>query len=72
MELLPVESSNIAKVGYDEPTKTLGIQFHSGKTYTYRPVTQALYNKLINAPSIGGYFIQHIKNNKEIDYEQID
>jgi hypothetical protein len=72
MELKPVQSSNISHVGYDEATKTLVVKFiKSGRTYKYFPVEPATYRKMIAAPSVGGYHVQHIKNNPLYTYEEI-
>lgn len=61
MERSPVSSSNLASVGYDESSKTLEIQFHSGGIYQYYAVPFNVYNALINASSKGTYFDQFIK-----------
>lgn len=56
-----VESSNIASVGYDSQTSTLEIEFHSGATYQYFDVPRKEFVGLLNAPSVGKYFLQHVK-----------
>jgi hypothetical protein len=65
MEFVKVESSQIAEVGFEEPS-TLGIRFKSksGITeYRYANVTAGIYQRLMAAPSIGSYFGQNIKSN---------
>lgn len=62
MKKTKVESSNLASVGYDEKTKTLEIQFHSGGIYEYRDVEKKIYDELMNADSHGRYFIYNIKD----------
>ncbi len=66
MEHISVSSSNIASVGYDAAydaaTCTLQIKFHSGGLYEYYNVPYAVYQGLMNAPSHGKYFHQHIKD----------
>jgi len=57
----PVESSNIASIGYDPVTSTLEIEFHSGARYQYFAVPQEIYDGLMNAPSKGAFFHQFIK-----------
>ncbi len=57
----PVESSNIASIGYDPVTSTLEIEFHSGAIYQYFAVPQEIYDGLINARSKGAFFHQFIK-----------
>lgn len=62
MEMIQVESSNIAAIGYDEESDTLYIEFNSGKTYTYQDVPIELFNGLEMAESVGGYFHANIRN----------
>lgn len=61
MKRIAVESSNLASVGYDEATKTLEIQFHSGGIYQYDDVEKEVYDELMNADSKGRYFLHEIK-----------
>lgn len=72
MELKPVESSNIAAVGYDGSTQTLIIRFHNGAEYSYNPVTEEAKNNLLAAESIGAYFNKHIRTNKGINFKRLD
>ena len=58
MQMLKVDSSVIAEVGYDEPY--LRIKFKSGQTYDYVGVSQEQFKDLIKAPSKGRYFREHI------------
>ena len=62
MERKSVSSSNLASVGYDEPTQTLEIEFNHGGIYQYYNVTESVYNDLMNAGSVGSYFSHNIKN----------
>lgn len=58
-----VKSSMLAAVGYDAATKTLAIQFKTGKrgtVYQYPGVTPELYAELRAAPSIGAVVKQKI------------
>jgi len=61
MERIPVESSNIASIGFDEDTNTLEIEFHNGGVYQYFDVPFAVYDGLIEANSKGQYLAQQIK-----------
>lgn len=58
--LYPVTSSNVAAVGYDEPTQTLVIRFHSGAMFAYEGVSNEKHVALLGAESIGGYVSMHI------------
>jgi hypothetical protein len=62
MERIPVESSNLASVGYDPESAVLEVEFKSGGIYEYSGVPQSVYDGLINAESKGKYFHQYIKN----------
>lgn len=61
MDRIPVQSSNVASVGYDEGTSTLEIGFNDGSIYQYFGVPQHIYEGLMNAPSKGTFLNQYIK-----------
>lgn len=62
MEKTPVQSSNLAAIGYDSATETLEVEFLNGSTYEYRNVSQSVYDGLMSASSYGSYFNHEIKN----------
>ena len=62
MDRQPVSSSNLKSVGYDESSKILEIEFHSGGVYHYYSVPSSVYQDLMIAPSHGKYFLAHIKD----------
>jgi len=62
MERLAVKSTEIAIVGYDRPSQKLEITFRKGGVYLYDGVPEAIHQELLNAPSIGTYFTQKIKD----------
>lgn len=64
MQLKEVQSSTIKKVGYDEASKTLTIQFNSG-TYEYKNVEKQIYESLMNAESKGKFVATQIKSKYE-------
>jgi hypothetical protein len=57
----PVQSSDIAGVGYDAASQTLEIEFHATGVYRYFSVPPAVFDSLLNTPSPGKFFLQHIK-----------
>ncbi|MCG2658654.1 MAG: KTSC domain-containing protein [Kiritimatiellae bacterium] len=57
---VPVESSNVAAVAYDDKTHTLYVALKRGLRYFYQAVPQTVYTELLNAQSKGKYL------NKEI------
>lgn len=61
MRMIPVQSSDLARVGYE--SGTLCIQFNSGGIYEYYNVPESVYNGLMSASSHGKYFHQFIKSN---------
>ena len=60
MNMIPVSSSNLAAVGYENGT--LNVRFHSGALYEYSNVPVSVYQNLMNAASHGSYFSAHIRN----------
>lgn len=43
MQMIPVPSSNIVSIGYEE--NTLYVQFHSGTLYAYYNVPESVYHE---------------------------
>lgn len=67
MERQPVDSSNIASVGYDSNSEILEVEFRKGgDVYRYFNVPDIEYKRLIGAhelgSTIGKYFAANIKN----------
>ncbi len=62
MNRIPVQSSNVAEVGYDSGTMTLEVLFHSGNVYQYFDVPQAVFEELVRAESVGSFLNAQIKN----------
>lgn len=59
MVMIPVDSSNLASVGYENGT--LHIRFHRGGLYAYYNVPESIYNGLMMADSHGKYFHAYIR-----------
>lgn len=57
--MIPVSSSNLAAVGYENGI--LYIRFNNGRLYTYSNVPEHIYQGLMNASSHGRYFNAYIK-----------
>jgi len=74
--LTPVESSQIAAVGYDTATRTLAIQFKSkkgvGNVYHYDNVPADVHQAFVAAESKGRFFGAHIKGNADFAYRKIE
>lgn len=60
MEYVSVESSNIARVGYDPDTAVLVLEFKDGSIYEYYDVPQYVYDGLMAASSKGSYAHQNV------------
>ena len=61
MERVPVQSSNVAEVGYDQDALVMEVLFHSGSVYQYFDVPQMLFQEMLQSDSIGGFLNEHIK-----------
>ena len=59
MHMIPVVSSNIASIGYENGT--LYVSFHHGGLYAYSGVPESVYNGLMSAPSRGKYLATYVK-----------
>ena len=51
MNLNPVSSSRMSKVGYEN--NTMYVQFKDGSTYAYSNVSQSEYEDFMSSPSLG-------------------
>jgi len=60
-----VVSSQMKAAEYDTETKSLIITFTKGQRYKYADVPNKVFLELIEAESIGAYFIKNIKSKYE-------
>lgn len=70
IDMIKVESTQIASVGYDKPLYDLYVEFNNGKVYRYDDVPEWTYNAFARSESPGKFFHGEIKNN--FDYELVD
>ena len=63
MEMIHVESSNLAAVGYNHNEAVLRIEFNNGRMYEYYDVPQYVFDDLLVAGSKGQYAHQNIYKN---------
>ena len=61
-DMRPVNSSNIAKIGYDVGAHELHVEFQGGSRYAYAGVAPSDYAALAGAESIGKHFHAHVRN----------
>lgn len=59
MNMIPVSSSNLSAVGYEN--NTLYVVFHNGSLYSYAGVPRHIYEGLMSAPSHGKYLATYVK-----------
>ena len=60
-DMIPVVSSNIEAVGFDDELEELTVEFKGGRLYSYDGVKRNVYDDLIKAPSVGSYFAANIR-----------
>ncbi len=68
--MVPVSSSNVQSIGYDENTMALYVNFLNNALYIYKNVPKLEYDELLRAPSIGSYLHRNIK--AQYPYERIE
>ncbi|MCX6683509.1 MAG: KTSC domain-containing protein [Methanoregula sp.] len=61
MERQPVKSRILRSVGYDDNTKILEIEFHSGLVYEYGGVPPKVYKDLMSSDAIAKYFTDKVR-----------
>jgi hypothetical protein len=67
MERVPVVSSALRSVGYDDDT--LEIEFVSGTVYRYFDVPERVHDELMRADSHGEFFNAHVRD--RFRYQQV-
>ena len=61
-EMIPVSSSNIESIGYDEQGQQVYVRFLNQSLYIYKGVPLQEYENLRDAPSLGSYLHRNYKN----------
>jgi hypothetical protein len=61
LERQPVKSRILRSVGYDDSTKILEIEFHTGLVYQYSGVPPKIYADLMHSGEIGKYFSEKVR-----------
>ena len=62
VERQTVRSRILRSVGYDDATKILEIEFHTGLVYQYSAVPPKVYKDLMSSDAVGKYFSEKIRN----------
>lgn len=66
IEMQPVESSNIAAVGYNEVQQAMRVQFTSGDTYHYDNVPKDVFEAFHASKSKGRFFASEIRTKPDV------
>lgn len=61
MERIPVSSTSVESVGYDEGSQTLEVEFKNGSVYQYFDVPEQTFEALRDSDSVGAYLASNIK-----------
>jgi len=61
MQMHPVKSSLITAVGFSDEKEELKVELNNGREYLYEGVTRPIYDALMSAKSVGGFFMRNIK-----------
>lgn len=67
MNIIPVSSSNVAAVGYDEGV--LQVHFVNGSVYNYFAVPEYIFTETLIANSVGTYLRENVF--EKFDHEKI-
>jgi hypothetical protein len=62
MERKPVQSCILRSVGYDDTTKNMEIEFHSGLIYQYSGVPTKVHDDLMNSSAVGKFFADKVRS----------
>lgn len=68
MDRKPVKSSSVRSAGFDPTTGRLEVEFARGTLYSYKGVSQEMYDGLMAAESAGKFYAQHIRG--KYDYSK--
>jgi hypothetical protein len=60
VKFVNVQSSNLKAVAHDGDS--LFVQFHKGPVYRYIGVSEQMYHQLLEAPSVGKFFVSEIRD----------
>jgi hypothetical protein len=61
MDYIPVSSSTLEAVGFDEETQTLGVTFRNGTEYRYSNVPISIFESIRSAASPGRAFDESVR-----------
>lgn len=63
VDMIPVRSSSIESIGYDQDARALHVRFlESGATYVYLDVERAIFQAFVDADSKGQFFVEQLRD----------
>ena len=65
--MIPVQSSQISYIGFEEETNILYVTFSNNTTWVYYSVSKEVFEALKNATSVGKYFNSEIKGKYDMN-----
>ena len=65
--MIPLDSSAIARVGYNDTRRVLRLEYRGGGTYDYFEVPPEIYRELLSSGSVGEFVNREIKPNYDCD-----
>lgn len=68
---IPVVSSNIVSIGYDDITNVLQVEFKNGKTYNVCYPDKTFFDDFMKSTSKGTFYWKYIRNNSQYNVYQI-
>lgn len=66
MEMTPVASSLLKSVGYNDEKEELHVEFLKGGEYLYRGVTWPVFEAMLEAQSVGSFFLRNVKGQYDV------
>lgn len=66
IKMIPVESSNVKSLGYDEDNKNIHVELISGEKYMYTNVPKKVFEDLLISTSIGAYMNRYLNGSYEV------
>ena len=64
MQLIPVNSSNVVAIGYENGN--IEVQFHNGSVYRYPNCSESLFREFLSSSSKGSFVHQFLKAHGEV------
>ena len=68
----PVESKNLATIGYDTKNSVMEISFQNGAVYRYLNIPENIFSGLKASTSKGRFFDKYVRQNPEYKYARVE